>query len=260
MSPSEVWRGYHHHHHNNVGTITRIFFTIRFGWWHWLENQYNHHHHKLRLDIHPFHQVVVLIIIQVCNLCTVGIWLTTNTYFRPIIADIFPPGGNMAGQNLLEITKMIIIVFSIEINQHHWLVRPAWWQWLGNQYQTRRLLSIWCLDHHHHHPQGSHHKIIIKMDVQGTWVLSALCHSLASLSINLHQSTSASISTNQHQSASNSINQHQPVSISISINQHKLASICINQDQLASISINQHQTGSIRINQHQSASASMTMC
>ena len=69
--------------------------------------------------------------------------------------------------------------------------------------------------------------MISKMNVQGTWVHSDLCHSMASISIN--QLQSASIDINQHQSALISINKHQ--SASISINQHQLTSISINQHQ-----------------------------
>ena len=55
----------------------------------------------------------------------------------------------------------------------------------------------------------------LKMDVQGMWVGSGLCRSLASLRYNQH------LRINPHQSESINTNQHQSEPITIRINQHQ---------------------------------------
>ena len=57
--------------------------------------------------------------------------------------------------------------------------------------------------------------VTLKMDVQGMWVGSGLCRSLASLRYNQH------LRINPHQSESNNTNQHQSEPITIRINQHQ---------------------------------------
>ena len=57
--------------------------------------------------------------------------------------------------------------------------------------------------------------VTLKMDVQGMWVGSGLCRSLASLRYNQH------LRINPHQSESINTNQHQSEPITIRINQHQ---------------------------------------